>query len=304
MRYRPLGRSGSAVSALTLKIGSEALAGGPSRAQALVFAGLEAGINTFHLTSADPVLAEAVGQALSEVDRKLIQVSVSLGRVDARRPGRDFSPEALTASIDRTLHASGLGWIDLVMLDEPGEDEMPQAALNTLKAQRTAGRLRMLGIAGDGDVMDAYISTGAFDVLATSYHVNSPWQIKHRMRAALERDMAVVAYGYFPEALDTAKKADTVHAPKKGLFGLGGGGRPKHDPLAGAGTFAFLHRTHGWSAEHICLAFTLTDPSIATVMVEAPDRERIEALATVPERDLPPGLAAQIEMARVRMAAA
>ena len=47
MRYRPLGRSGSAVSALTLKIGSEALAGGPSRAQELVFAALEAGINTF-----------------------------------------------------------------------------------------------------------------------------------------------------------------------------------------------------------------------------------------------------------------
>ncbi|MFN3536975.1 MAG: oxidoreductase, partial [Brevundimonas sp.] len=45
-------------------------------------------------------------------------------------------------------------------------------------------------------------------------------------------------------------------------------------------------------------------PSIATVMVDARDSERIEALATVPERDLPPGLAAQIEMARVRMAAA
>jgi aryl-alcohol dehydrogenase-like predicted oxidoreductase len=304
MRYRPLGRSGSAVSVVTLKVGSEALAGGPSRAQALVFAALEAGINTFHLTSADPVLAEAVGHALSEVDRKLIQVSVNLGRADGRRGGRDFSPEALTGAIDRTLHASGLGWIDLAMLDEPGEDEMPHTALNALKAQRTAGRIRMLGIAGDGDVMDAYVSTGAFDVLATSYHVNSPWQTRHRMRAALERDMAVMAYGYFPTELDTAKKAETVHAPKKGLFGMGGGGRPKHDPLAGAGTFAFLHQTHGWSAEHICLAFTLTDPSIATVLVDAPDAGRIEALATVPERDLPPGLAAQIEMARVRMAAA
>jgi aryl-alcohol dehydrogenase-like predicted oxidoreductase len=303
MRYRPLGRSGSAVSALTLKIGSEALAGGPSRARALVFAALEAGINTVHLTSADPVLAEAVGQALSQVDRKLIQVSVSLGRPDARRGGRDFSPEALTGSIDRILHASGLGGIDLALLDEPAEDEMPQTALNALKAQRTAGRIRMLGIAGDGEVMDAYISTGAFDVLATSYHVNSPWQTRHRMRAALERDMAVMAYGYFPEELDTAKKAETVHAPKKGLFGLGGG-RPRHDPLAGAGTFAFLHQTHGWSAEHICLAFALTDPSIATVLVDAQDSERMEALAAVPERDLPPGLAAQIEMARVRMAAA
>lgn len=304
MRYRPFGRSGSAISALTLRIGADALAGGPSRVHALMFAGLEAGVNTFHLTTADPVLAEAAGEALGQVDRKLVQVSVGLGRTEGRRGGRDFSAEALTGSIDQVLHASGLGWVDLAMLDEPAEDEMPQTALNALKQQRTSGRVRMLGVSGDGDVMDAYVSTNAFDVLATTYHVNSPWQTKHRMRAALERDMAVMAYGYFPRDLDSARKAETLHEPKKGLFGLGGGGRPKHDPLAGAGTFAFLHQTHGWSAEHICLAFTLTDPSVASVMVDAPSADRIEALAAVPERDLPPGLSAQIEMARVRMAAA
>ena len=302
MRYRPLGRSGSAISALTLRIGADALAGGPSRVHALIFAALEAGINTIHLTTADPVLAEAAGQALSQVDRKLVQVSVGLGRIDGRRGGRDFSPQGLTGSIDRVLHVSGLGWIDLAMLDEPGEDEMPQTALTAMKAQRTSGRIRMLGVAGDNDVMDAYVSTGAFDVLATAYHVNSPWQSKNRMRAALERDMAVMVYGYFPKELDSVKKAETLHEPKKGLFGLGG--RSKHDPLANAGTFAFLHQTYGWDAEHICLAFALTDPSVASVMVDAASADRIEALAAVPERDLPPGLAAQIEMARVRMAAA
>ena len=36
----------------------------------------------------------------------------------------------------------------------------------------------------------------------------------------------------------------------------------------------------------------------------APTPERIEALAEVPERDLPAGLSAQIEMARVRAAQA
>lgn len=304
MRYRPFGRNGSATSALTLRVGADALAGGPARVHGLVFAGLEAGINTFHLTTADPVLAEAVGQALSQVDRKLVQVSVGLGRFEGRRAGRDFSPESLTGSIDRVLHASGLGWLDLVLLDEPAEDEMPQSALTALKAQRASGRIRMMGVSGDGDVMDAYVSTGAFDVLATSYHVNAPWRTKLRTRAALERDMAVMAYGYFPRELDTVKKAEALHEPKRGLFGLGGGGRPKHDPLAGAGSFAFLHQTHGWDAEHICLAFTLTDPAVATVMIDSDSADRIEALAAVPERDLPPGLAAQIEMARVRMAAA
>ena len=303
MRYRPFGRSGSASSVLTLKIGSDALAGGPARAQALVFAALESGVNTYHLTSADPVLAEAVGEALGQVDRKLVQVCVSLGRAEGRRGARDFSPEALTGAVDRILHVSGLGWLDIALLDEPGEDEMPQTALTALKAQRTAERIRMLGIAGDGEVMDAYVSTGAFDVMATPYHVNSPWHTRNRIRAALERDMAVLAYGYFPRELDTEKKAETLHAPKKGLFGFARGERGG-DPLASAGTFAFLHRTHGWNAEEICLAFALTDPAIASVMVDAMSADRIEALAAVPDRDLPPGLAAQIEMARVRTAAA
>ena len=34
-------------------------------------------------------------------------------------------------------------------------------------------------------------------------------------------------------------------------------------------------------------------------MIEASDIERLNALSQVPDRDMPPGLSAQIEMARV-----
>jgi hypothetical protein len=74
--------------------------------------------------------------------------------------------------------------------------------------------------------------------------------------------------------------------------------------MTNAGSFAFLHQTPNWNAESICLAFTLTDPAVASVMVDAINPERMEALAAVPERDLPPGLSAQIEMARVGSAVA
>ena len=43
----------------------------------------------------------------------------------------------------------------------------------------------------------------------------------------------------------------------------------------------------------------MTDPAISSVLVDARDAERLNALASVPERDMPPGLSAQIEMARV-----
>ena len=304
MRYRPFGHSGSAISSLTLSLGHAGLARGFEAAQSLIYSGLEAGINSFRLETADPVLADVVGQALGHVDRNLVSVTLMLGTGDGRRGSqRDFSAEGMTHAIDRVLHVSGLGYIDVALLDEPDEHELAQSTLHTLKALRSTERIRMLGIAGEGEVMDAYVSTGAFDVLATPFHVTSDWRIQSRIRHARERDMDVLGYGYFPESLDTPKKAETALEPRRGLFSFG---RPKEaeNPLKGAGTFAFLHRTHGWTAEQICLSHALVDPAIASVMVSATTDERINELSLVPERDLPPGLSAQIELARVGMAAA
>lgn len=301
MRYRPFGYAGQAVSALTLSLGARDIAAGPEAGRDLIYSALEAGINSYRLETADPVLAEVLGEALRHVDRKLVQISIMLGAGDGRRGSdRDFSAEGMTAAMDRALHASGLGWFDLAVLDEPGDHELPQSSLNALKALRATERVRLLGVSGDGEVMDTYVSTGAFDVLATPYHVNSPWQIRHRLRIAREQDMAIFVYGYFPESLDTARKASTAHEEKKGFFGFGKpGGRSKSDPLAGAGTFSFLHKTANWPAEAICLAYALTDPAVSSVLIEASDVERLNTLAQVPDRDMPPGLAAQIEMARI-----
>ena len=304
MRYRPFGPSGAAVSALTLSLGADNIARGPVAACEQIYAALEAGINSYRLETADPVLAEIVGHSLQHIDRKLVTVSLALGRGDGRRGSdRDFSAEGMTASIDRALNVSRLGWIDMVLLEELAEDELPQSSLNALRALRATNRVRLLGVSGDGEVMDAYVSTGAFDVLVTPFNLNSGWQVRSRLRAACERDMAIFAYDYFPSALDTEKKAATLDRPvRKGLFGFGGGGRAKNDPLADVGTFSFLHRTPNWSAEAICLAYDLTDPSICSVLVQADDAERLNTLALVPERDMPPGLSAQIEMARVACA--
>lgn len=304
MRYRPFGGAGAAVSNLTLSLGSEALGRGRAALSELIFTALEAGVNSYHLENADPALAEIVGEALGHVERRLVCVGVTLGVGDGRRKGfRDFSAEGLTGSIDRALHASGLGWFDVAVLDEPADDELPQASLIALKALRKAGHVKLLGVCGDSPVMDVYVSTGAFDVLYTPFHANVEWRIRSRMRAARERDMAIFTYDYYPESLSTERKAAGAGTPKKkGLFGFGA--KPVEQGQARNGSFAFLHQTPNWDAESICLAFTLTDPAIASVMVDALNPERMEALAVVPERDLPPGLSAQIEMARVGSAVA
>jgi aryl-alcohol dehydrogenase-like predicted oxidoreductase len=300
MRYRPFGASGAAISTLTLSLGIDSLSRGVSTANDLIFSALEAGINSYRLENADPVLAEVVGHALANVERKLLNVSLELGAGDGRRgSSRDFSAEGMTGSIDRCLRVSRLGWIDMALLAEPGELELPQSSLSALKALRTTGRIRHLGVSGEGEVMDAYVSTGAFDVLATPFHVNSDWRVRSRMRAARDQDMAILAYDYFPDSLSTDLKAGSLNRPKKGLFGFGLGGRPKDVPLQSAGTFAFLNRTPHWTAEAICLAHAMSDPSVSSVLIKAQDSTQLNMLAAVPEKDMPPGLAALIEMARV-----
>jgi aryl-alcohol dehydrogenase-like predicted oxidoreductase len=299
MRYRPFGTSGAAVSNLTLSVGQSTLARGRGQALDLLYTALELGVNSYRLETADPVVAEVLGEALSHVDRNLVCVGLTLGVGDGRKAQRDFSAEGMTGAIDRALHYSGLGWIDLAALEEPAEHELPRSSLDALKAMRATGRVKLLGVAGGGDVMDAYVSTGAFDALLTPFDLNSGWAVRHRVRAAREQDMAVFAYDYFSDRRKKTRGADPV--AKKGLFGFGASKHP--DRKAANDAFGFLYRTPNWTAEAICLAYVLTDPTITSVIVAADDSNRLTMLAATPERDMPPGLAAQVEMARVSRAA-
>ena len=296
MRYRPFGRSGVVVSAVTLVIGDDLARRGEARVTETINAALEHGVNSFHIETAQPEAAQCLGRCLAVLERRLVFVSMRLG-LGRGRTGmvRDFSPEALTGAIEQTLRASGIGYLDVVVLDDPGEEELPQKSLAALKSLRSAGRVNLLGVAGVDDAMDAYLSTGQFDVLATPYGLMSGWKERNRMRTAVEQDMAILAYDWFPENLTTVKKAEETSGVKRGLFGKV---FAAPDPYEGIGGYSFLHRTSNWTAEEICLAFTLTEPAVSSAWIEPKDLEHLEGLAGVPDRDLPPGLGAQIEMAR------
>jgi hypothetical protein len=119
---------------------------------------------------------------------------------------------------------------------------------------------------------------------------------RRRLRAAVDRDMGVIAYEYYPKNFH-GSGGGGVSAPKTNGW-VRPKGAPASAPLAGAGTYAFLNRTRGWTPEEICLAHALTEPSLSSVQVSADRAERVEALAAIPEREMPPGVSAQIEMAR------
>lgn len=299
MKYRPLGSTGTAVSSLCLSISEDDFAKGPGAVKGLIIAGLEAGINAYHFDSANPDLLHAAGDALSHVERDLIWISLSLGGPKgATGAGRSFSPEDLNRLVEEGLHSSGLGWFDVAVLNEPDEHELSLQSLNTMKALRSSGQVRMLGIKGDAPVIDTYISTGAFDALYTPYAVNTDTRIQARMREAQRRDLAVFIYDYDREVRLHTQKTANLPKPKKSLLeklGLKSGPQPQRLPTS----FEFLYNTPGWRAEELCLSLVLTNPTVSSALITADSFEEVESQAQILERLLPARIAAQIEMARV-----
>jgi aryl-alcohol dehydrogenase-like predicted oxidoreductase len=291
MRYRPFARSGGAVSALSL-----ALTDRPMRSEdrvKLIYAALEAGINTFELQSRDPAVAVALGEALSAIEREMVFVAVRVGWNHDRNGGRvrDLSAEGLTGAIEATLARTRLGRLDVAILDTLETEALPPHVIPSLQSAQSAGRVRMLGIAG-AEAAEAHIGTGAFDVLETPFNVHSGWVERNRLKRAVQADMAIIGTDFHPFGRREADK------PSAGPLGLGRllGGTAKG--VRPEGPYAFLDHTVGWTAEEACLAFALTEPSLTTVQTRCHDATSLQKLATAVERDLPNGLSAQIEMAR------
>ncbi len=291
MRFRPLAHQSMAVSAISLRLDDrfQRSAAGWS---ALVLAAVDCGINCFEISGRSPALVDGVGQALRTVDRRLIYLvwRFGPGAMPAQHANSAFSPSGMEGLAKAVIARTGLEYLDLIQLDEPGGQDLSAQGLQTLKQMKAEGLVHALGVAGYGEEIDAYISTGAFDVLTTPFNMLSGSRERRRMKFAGDRNMSVMGYAYYPETMLAVTKASK---PKTGLLSWGG----KSQAIAPQ-PYAFLHATSGWTAEEICLAYSLTEPSLASVQIEPDNIVHMQTLAGVAERELPAGLPAQIEMSR------
>jgi aryl-alcohol dehydrogenase-like predicted oxidoreductase len=290
MRYRPLGATGVAVSTLTLSVednpGYRA-----SEWTALAYAALENGINSFEIVGRDPAVIEGLSQAFTSVARRLLFVGLLLGYSPEGR--RDFSAACMAGATQAAISRGNLEYLDFVMLDDPAGDELPPEGLKALKEMKRDGKVNQLGVRGRDEAIEAYILTESFDVLSIPYNMQSGWRERHRMRMAQDRDMAVIGYDYYPDSLANRKALEPIALPKAGWLAP-----RKPAPPPPIDPYAFLDETQNWTGEEICLAYALTEPALATVEIHCHQAEVLEALADVPDRDLPNGLGSRVEMAR------
>jgi aryl-alcohol dehydrogenase-like predicted oxidoreductase len=294
VRYRPFGGGGSVVSSVSLRL-HPAPGLTESDVVSLIHGALEQGINYFEVPAGEPEILDALGEALRPVDRNLLVVSLRVGGAPGgpMSSGRDFGPQTLANQIVDAQRRTGIRQFDAAVLDDPAAEELTPKALETLKIARSTNRVRTLGVSGVDDAIEAYISTGAFDMLVIPFNLASGWRERRRLVEAQRRDMVIVGYDFWPEAFRQA----SARPVRTGLLDRLGGGR-RNEPLAGAGTYAFLDSTPNWTSEQICMAYALSDVSVATIMVDTTSVEHLQALAEVADRELPSAVSAQVEMAR------
>ncbi len=278
MRYRPLGARGQVVSAVSLILEPDPARRRPADWIPLIYAALECGISGFEIRALDPVLGEGLGEALAAVERRMVFVALRL----AVHPGRAASLEAVAGQIRATVAATGLEYLDAAMLDPRALSS--SQGVKELGALKSAGLVRALGVHGSTEAVDPLIASGQLDLLATEFSLLSGWTERRRVRSAVATDMAVFGYGCYPK-----EQLEALIRPRP---------RERDNPLAGTGGYSFLNETKDWTSEEICLAYALTEPSLASVQVKVCSIEHLEQLAAAPEREFPPAVAAQIEMAR------
>jgi aryl-alcohol dehydrogenase-like predicted oxidoreductase len=284
MRYRPFGVHGMAVSAVSLMLRDGG--GGPAHSHGLTLAGMENGINAFEIAGHSPALLEGVGEALQAVERRLLFIG---WRIQGDHMG-EVTAQAIGQELAQAFQLLKLSHFDLITLDETAMASLSMDAQALLGELVGTGAARYIGVAGEGQGLDGAIDSDLFEVMSAPFDVTSGWATRRRIKAASAADMTVI--GVHPAPPDLCRPPSKAHGGG-GLFG-----KSNHQPLEGVGTYAFLHRTDGWTPDEICLGYALTEPALATVQVEAAGVEDVERLANVAERELPTGVSAQIEMAR------
>jgi len=278
MRYRPFGRTGIAVSAFSLT-----LSGDEDRKTSewlgLVHAALEHGVNAFELMRPSQALLAGFAEGIAAVRRTLLFVAL--------RADPDMAGNRLDGWVSEMVAAGGLGEVNLLTLDADSPEF--EEALGAGLRLKDISLVRRLAVAGPGDALVGHVEDPLFDAIVMPFGLQSGWRDRNLVRAALARQMAVMAYDSCPPHLTETVKADAKQA-KGGWF-------KKTEPLAASGSHAFLQSTYGWTAEQICVAHVLTEPAITTVQMSVKDTDHLESLAAAPERNLPAQISAQIEMA-------
>lgn len=181
------------------------------------------------------------------------------------RIGRDFSPDAVVASAERSLRNLGLETLPLLQLHGPAiadlTDEL-RAALVDLKAR---GLVQALGANSfDPCVIEHVIGLADFDVVMVDYNVLRPERAPLIARAVAAGKGVLAG---MPLAMGhTGGQVTRLRAPRDLWYAARGLLRHRREVRQGA-AFGFLARTPGMTGAQAALAYVLGNRDVACAVM-------------------------------------
>ena len=193
MEHRKLGSADMNVSVLGFggsEIGYEDTS--PATVKKLLESALDAGLNVIDTAECYPNSEEMIGAAVSR-RRKDFYLFTKCGHPEGMAT-EDWRPEALLASIERSLKRLQTDHLDLVQLHSCSEADLRKGeVIGALESAKKKGYSRYIGYSGDSDAAVYAVECGRFDVLQTSVSIADQESIERAVPKALAKGMGVIA---------------------------------------------------------------------------------------------------------------
>ncbi|MFP4520283.1 MAG: aldo/keto reductase [Oceanicaulis sp.] len=231
----------------------------PASTRALVEAAFEAGVRVFDTAPAygNGEAERRLGAALRTLGRERVLLTTKAGLFSSglARRRRDFSPDAIEASLRASLDRLGVAGVDVLFLHGAAPDELGAALVARLEALRRAGAFVHLGAAGRGGELDAAIERVEIAAVMAPMHPFLSAEERARLdraRAAGKAVFAIETAGDAPPGLRAPRRPGDLFALAKGVRARLGGVRGRGRVGVPDGLGAALH-----GGAH-CALFTTT----------------------------------------------
>jgi aryl-alcohol dehydrogenase-like predicted oxidoreductase len=194
MQRRPFGRTGLTVSPLgfgAAPVGLLKIEQG--RIATILNQLLDAGVNLIDTAANYAGSEEAIGKAISHRRKEFVLVS-KCGQEFADLPGKAWSAEVITATINRSLKRLKTDRLDVMLLHSCDLETFQRGeALGALVKAREAGKIRFAGYSGDNEAVAAAAAHPEVAVVETSINITDQANIDGLLPLARKHNVGVIA---------------------------------------------------------------------------------------------------------------
>jgi L-galactose dehydrogenase len=291
MEYRPLGRTGLEISALSLgasSLGSVFRPVDEAEGIRTVHTAVDLGINYidvapyYGLTAAETVL----GKALRTIPRDRYYLTTKVGRYGPTVADCDFSAARVTASLDESLARLGVDHVDVIQVHDIEFGDLDQIVDETIPALRrlqAQGKARFVGITGLPPRAFRYVLERAdVDTVLSYCHYSLNDTALEDLIPTLQR-----------------KQVGIVNASPLSMGLLSERGAPDWHPApdevksACARAAAFC-RAQGTDIARLAVQFSVSNPDLATTLVGTANPRNMEKNVRWAETSPDPALLAEV----------